>query len=510
MTGRSGAGATAVNDSMRHASDEELAAAVHAGDQAAFTMLHDRWARRLYGFLAARMPAGTLADAETLAADTLTEAWLSLQSTVPEHFSGWIHTIARRVLATHLKSRGLCSDKADTQADACLAAAARAGASPDGPKKRTRPVLVPIDTMTEADDPAAWLTFREAEQKADWPTFAGLLLDSIDSLPQPYRTLLRASLEEFLASQPPADGESVKGQDLARRFGITSQQANRQRSDGLDQLNRVFTVMALARSYGGTEPCPRFRRWAGSGRKEGPLGERLRARLVRHLSQCPQCSSAGKRLRTTMELFPVFIPAPLPVRLLTPEHPVAPPGQAQDTGDQAAHPSHPRPGRSAAHSAARNLFNSASHTVWGLVTASPVHILSAVLVVSVGLLSAADAPGRVTTKHPHSPGTQSALSEPTAAPSSPPPARVRPPTTPPGRPPRPTANAVSPSMIRTTPSTQQTPAPPTPSVMRTTPSTAQTTPSGCRPPRPPLRRHPPDADHPQLTDSCARPARTTD
>lgn len=63
----------ALSDMAQSASNEELAAAAHAGDKAAFDVLYRRWVGPLYGIFTnpVRMRADTFADADALVGHAL-------------------------------------------------------------------------------------------------------------------------------------------------------------------------------------------------------------------------------------------------------------------------------------------------------------------------------------------------------------------------------------------------------------------------------------------------------
>lgn len=164
-----------------------------------------------------------------------------------------------------------------------------------------------------------------------------------------------AAVSPGAAHQP---GKGLVGQSLADEIGSTRRQADKWRSDGLRQLYNVAAVTAMAQGFEGAQPCPRFQRLVSrSGWQEGPLGERLCGRLIRHLAQCATCTATRNRLHKTLELFPAFILVLIPAGLLSREHPATRHEKSRDNGKHpgggAAPPSPPNPGRPAAHSASK-------------------------------------------------------------------------------------------------------------------------------------------------------------
>lgn len=116
--------------------DEILMAAYQAGNEAAFSELFERYAGRVYGFLARRLGDPSLAE------DLYQEAFLRLhraRSTYDSNrpFRAWLFGIVHNLLTDTLRSQGRApqTDPVETLADAQLATAASAsgadGHSPD-------------------------------------------------------------------------------------------------------------------------------------------------------------------------------------------------------------------------------------------------------------------------------------------------------------------------------------------------------------------------------------------
>ena len=256
------------------ATDRELAAATHAGDDAAFEILYRRCERILYGIFTSRMPVDSLADADELVVDTMAEAWKSLRNTVPRNFRSWLWKIAWRNWAAYLSTMKKTTLIADYERF----------------EKR--------DLTVEAD-------YRLAEMRAGRTWFVTLLEDSINSMPAKYRPVLLANLRSGAA-----------GQDLATQLGITTQQANHWRHEALRRLYDAAAVTVLARGEQQAKACRRFRRLlAENGWRGGPLGEPLLRTLGKHVDQCARCNTVKRRLKKTLQLTPVFILVMVPTGL---------------------------------------------------------------------------------------------------------------------------------------------------------------------------------------------------
>lgn len=89
-----------------HRSEDELVAAVAAGDEAAFGALYDRFARPLYA-LGLRW-LQDVEDAEELVNDTLIRAWRHADRFDPARgrAGAWLFGIARHVATDRLRTRG--------------------------------------------------------------------------------------------------------------------------------------------------------------------------------------------------------------------------------------------------------------------------------------------------------------------------------------------------------------------------------------------------------------------
>jgi RNA polymerase sigma-70 factor (ECF subfamily) len=87
-------------------SEDQLVAAVAAGDRAAFEALYDRFARPLYALGLRWM--SDVEDAEELVNDTLTRAWSQADRFDPSRgrAGSWLFGIARNVALDRLRARG--------------------------------------------------------------------------------------------------------------------------------------------------------------------------------------------------------------------------------------------------------------------------------------------------------------------------------------------------------------------------------------------------------------------
>jgi RNA polymerase sigma-70 factor (ECF subfamily) len=108
-----------------------VVAAAREGDDDAFAELYRLHSRAVHGTMAARLPPGDAAD---LVQEVFLQAWSRLRDLRDDaSFGAWICAIARRLAATHYRSRrpfeplpeGLTSsDKPDVEAEAHRAIAA--------------------------------------------------------------------------------------------------------------------------------------------------------------------------------------------------------------------------------------------------------------------------------------------------------------------------------------------------------------------------------------------------
>ncbi|ATL69169.1 RNA polymerase sigma factor [Nocardia terpenica] len=252
------------------ASSEELAAAVMAGDRAAWTELYLLWTPRIYGWFMTKL-SDDPAAVDDLTQDTMIGAWqaIELWQKPPRRFGPWIHTIA------HNKLSGYFTAKAANK----------------NVVQRVR---------QERFDPGDFTigALREVEMREDWPWFIDLLRDAIDSMPVRYRTVLRTHL-----------ATGATGADLAQLLGLSVRDATRWRSQGRPLLYNTVAVTMMARGTSTAgRPCRAFRRiLTEAGWTAGPLGEALRDRLIHHVNQCRRCQDQRDELKKTLQLLPVFI-----------------------------------------------------------------------------------------------------------------------------------------------------------------------------------------------------------
>ena len=112
--------------SAGHASeDARLVRAARAGDESAFSVLYQRYARVIHGVLLARAPR---ADVEDLVQDVFLSAWNRLDSLRdPAAFGGWLSMIARN-RATDFHRQSVDSVELPADLSAPEASSARAEA----------------------------------------------------------------------------------------------------------------------------------------------------------------------------------------------------------------------------------------------------------------------------------------------------------------------------------------------------------------------------------------------
>ena len=106
-----------------HAADDGvLVARAVGGDEAAFTLLHARYARMIHGILLARVPR---AEVDDLVQDVFLTAWRRLDALRdPAAFGGWLSMIARNRAIDHHRQMVEVTELPET-----LAAPGSAGAS---------------------------------------------------------------------------------------------------------------------------------------------------------------------------------------------------------------------------------------------------------------------------------------------------------------------------------------------------------------------------------------------
>ncbi|MGK8491249.1 RNA polymerase sigma factor [Nocardia asiatica] len=258
-----------MNDGLR--SSEELAAAVVAGDRAAWAELYLLWTPRIYGFFLVRLRDDPIA-ADDLTQETLIEVWkaLELRAKPPRTFRPWIFKIAHNRLAGYLQAR-----------------------KPEQTSGLTTETLRPSDFAIGA--------LREVEMRKDWPWFIDLLGDAIDSMPVRYRAVLRAHL-----------ATGATGADLAESAGLSAREATKWHSEGRRMFYNAVAVTVMARGKSGT-PCRKFTaQLSAAGWSGGPLGESLRESLTNHIKKCGPCQEHRQKLKKTLELTPVFLPVLVP------------------------------------------------------------------------------------------------------------------------------------------------------------------------------------------------------
>jgi RNA polymerase sigma-70 factor (ECF subfamily) len=84
--------------------DEELVGRIRAGDRDAFDALYDRYARRLFSYLARMLKDRSLAEDlfQEVFLEVLREDALDLRD---RHFAGWLFTVARNRALTHVRNQ---------------------------------------------------------------------------------------------------------------------------------------------------------------------------------------------------------------------------------------------------------------------------------------------------------------------------------------------------------------------------------------------------------------------
>ncbi|WP_159080673.1 RNA polymerase sigma factor [Nocardia suismassiliense] len=253
------------------ADSEQLAAAVVAGDRAAWTRLYYLWTPRIYGYFRVRLQDDLVA-AEDLVQETMIEVWRSLEirQTAPREFRPWIFRIAHNRWVRYFKAR-----------------------------KPEQSAGLAMDTFNPGDFAIGAL--RAVEMRQDWPWFIDLLNDAIESMPEYYREVLRTSL-----------ATDATGADLADLLGLSAEDATKWRSEGTKMFFNAAAVTLMARGTAGT-PCRGFtRQLTRAGWSDGPLGESLREKLARHVGKCQACQEHRTTLKKTLELTPVFVPVLVP------------------------------------------------------------------------------------------------------------------------------------------------------------------------------------------------------
>ena len=94
----------AINDSEQSILDTELIEKITGGDQAAFTILYERYFKRVYSFVHKRMR--NRADTEEVVQEAFINIFSSLESFRAEApFAAWVLGVARRTVANRFKKK---------------------------------------------------------------------------------------------------------------------------------------------------------------------------------------------------------------------------------------------------------------------------------------------------------------------------------------------------------------------------------------------------------------------
>ncbi len=234
--------------------DNEIVAAIIAGDPAGLAAAYDRYAAALHAYC--RSLLAEPADAADAVQDTFIIAAAKVgELRDPDRLRPWLYAVARNECHRRLRGRGR---------------------------------FAPLDEAGDVTD-----------TQADASSTAG-------------RAELRDLVAAALAGLNPADREvielnlrhDVEGRDLADALGVPLNQAHALASRARGQLERSLGVLLVART--GRESCAELDAMLASW--DGTLTILLRKRVSRHIENCEIC---GERKRQTLSPAALFSVLPL-------------------------------------------------------------------------------------------------------------------------------------------------------------------------------------------------------
>ena len=241
--------------------DQDLVAAIVAGDPAGLAAAYDRYASALYAYCRTM-----LRDSED-AADALQDTFVIAAQKLgglrdPERLRPWLYAVARNECLRRVRSR---------QAQA----------------------MVDLDQADEVSDDA--VDFDAGMREAD---VRSLIWAAIQGLNPSEREVFELSVRHEL-----------EGADLAAALGVPANHAHALLSRARGQLEKSLGALLVART--GREDCPELAAIVTGW--DGELTALLRKRINRHIEQCDVCGERKRR-----ELRPEALLGALPILLLPP------------------------------------------------------------------------------------------------------------------------------------------------------------------------------------------------
>lgn len=242
-------------------SDEELAAQIAQGDQAAFAALYERYFQGIYD-LAVRMTRS-----EDIAADvvqnTFVKAWEQLrQRAIPQNVKAWLYTVARNLAIDELRLRQRLAPAEEEQAEGALVFS-----------------YVELDS-TRLSQPEAALQDKELVE---------LVWNSAQALSPEDYALLDLHLRKGLSAD-----------ELAASLGVAKGALYTRLSRLRDALEESIVSTLLVRR--GRRDCPRLDALL-SAMHVTEVTREVRRAVQAHLQDCPYCQESKRRYVSPVEIF---------------------------------------------------------------------------------------------------------------------------------------------------------------------------------------------------------------
>lgn len=242
-------------------SDEELAAQVAQGDQAAFAVLYERYFQGIYD-LAVRMTRS-----EDIAADvvqnTFVKAWEQLrQRAIPQNVKAWLYTVARNTAIDELRLRKRLVPAEEERAEGALAFS-----------------YVELDSA-RLSQPEAVLQDKELVE---------LVWNSAQALSPEDYALLDLHLRKGLSAD-----------ELATSLGVAKGALYTRLSRLRDALEESIVSTLLIRR--GRRDCPRLDALL-SAMQVTEITREVRRAVQAHLQECPSCQESKRRYASPVEIF---------------------------------------------------------------------------------------------------------------------------------------------------------------------------------------------------------------
>jgi RNA polymerase sigma factor (sigma-70 family) len=256
--------------------DQDVVAAIVAGDPDGIAEAYDRYAMPLYSYCRSllREPA----DAADAVQDTFLIATAKLGGLRdPGKLRSWLYAVARNECHRRLRS-GAATSSLDEVADLPAAAGGHANTAAGGHAGRA-----------ESADVASGVERAELRQ---------LVRDALEGLNPGERDVIELSLIQGL-----------DGGELADALGLSRNHAHALQSRARSQLERSLGALVVART--GRDACPALDTLLAGW--DGRLTMLMRKRISRHIEQCEICGELKRR-----ELSPALFAGALPLVALVP------------------------------------------------------------------------------------------------------------------------------------------------------------------------------------------------